>query len=228
MQIKRAATPDFWPLERKTKKFAIVPSPGPHPKNKCIPLGIILRDVLRYGYTTREVKAILSTGQIKVDGRIRKSKNFPVGLMDTLDTGKENYRILPNASGLALHKIDAGEAVLKPEKITSKKTLKKGKTQLNLFDGRNMTVEKEAYSTGDTVILDVGKNVIKQHIKMKKGALAIVTGGKNAGRTGKIKSVLTAKMQPAQVTLQADGMEIIVPKDYVFVIGEQEAAISLP
>lgn len=242
MQIKRSVVPKFWPIERKTKKYALTPSPGPHPKDACIPLGIILRDMLHYTQTAKESQTLLNSGSVKIDGRIRKSKNFPVGLMDILTIGEENYRILPNAKGFYLQRIDDNEARIKPEKIVSKTTIRKGKVQLNLSDGHNILADKGDYGTGDTVIVETQKNTIKQLIKMKKGALVIVIGGKNAGKIGRVDDIVTVKMHPAQVTIgtEAQGREttgrtevrqavekIIVPRDYIFVIGEKEAAIKI-
>jgi len=227
MQTKRSVTPKFWPIERKTKKYAITPSSGPHGKKKCIPLGIILRDMLHYANTAKEAKAILNNGFVKVDGCTRKSTNFPIGLMDVLTIGEEAYRILPDATGFYLQKISEDEVHIKPEKIVSKTTIKKGKTQLNLSDGRNVLVDKGDHETGDIVVFDVQKNVIKQLIKMKKGALVIVTGGKNAGKIGRVEGIVTVKMHPSQVTIDVEGEKIIVPKEYVFVIGEKDAVIEI-
>lgn len=227
MQIKRSVVPTFWPIERKTKKYAITPQPGPHSKGRSIPLGVILRDMLRYVHTAKEAKRLLNGGTVNVDGHIRKSKNFPVGLMDILTIGEENYRLLPNEKGFYLQKVDDNETNVKLAKIVSKTTVKNGRTQLNLFDGRNLLVDKGEYNTGDTVIMDLQKSAVKQLIKMKKGSLVLVVGGKNAGKKGRIEEITTVKMHPAQVTIETEDEKIIVPKDYVFVVGEKEAVIKI-
>ena len=227
MQIKRSVAPRFWPIERKTKKYAMAPEPGPHAKEKCLPLGIALRDMLHYARTSKEAQALLNKGLVKVDGRARKSNNFPVGIMDVLTVGEENYRILPNRSGFYLQGIDDSEARIKPEKIVSKTVIKKGKIQLNLFDGRNVLADKGEYATGDTAVLDTQKNAVVQLLKMRKGAIVLVIGGKNVGKIGSIEDIAAVKMQAAQVTIDAGGEKIFVPKDYVFVVGEKEPVIKI-
>lgn len=227
MDMKRTVAPRFWPIERKTKKYVISPSPGPHSKEKCIPLGIVLREMLHHANTAKEAQTLLNKGIVKVDGRARKSNNFPIGLMDVISTDEENYRVLPNSTTFYLQKISENEARIKPKKITSKTVIKNGKTQLNMFDGSNLLTDKGEYATGDTIVIDVQKNAITQLMKMKPGAIVIVTGGKNAGRTGKVVEIAPVKMQPAQVTIATEGGSIIVPKDYVFVIGEKEPVIRI-
>lgn len=225
--MKRTMAPKFWPINRKNKKYTIRPVSGPHSKERCMPLGIILRDVLHYAHTAKESQTLLNKGDVMVDGRVRKSNNFPVGLMDILTIGEENYRILPNATGFYLKKIEENEKHIKPSKIVSKTIIKKGKMQLNLFDGHNIVSDKGDYATGDTIVLDLRKGIVTQIIKMKKGAIAIVTGGKNAGKLGKVGDVTTAKMRPSQVTLEHESGKIIVPKDNVFVIGDKEPVIKI-
>ncbi len=225
--MKRTMSPKFWPIERKTRKFAVTPMPGPHRKERCIPLGIILRDMLHYATTERESMVMLNKGEVRIDSHVRKDVHFPVGLMDVLEIGEENYRVLPSENGFRLQKIDEGESNIKPEKIVSKTSVKKGRTQLNLFDGRNILAGKDSYETGDTVVIDTRKNAITQVIKMQKGSLVIVTGGKNSGKTGTIDSITTVKTHAAQVTVDVEGGKIIVPKNYIFAIGDKESAIKV-
>ncbi|MFW9924331.1 MAG: 30S ribosomal protein S4e, partial [Candidatus Thorarchaeota archaeon] len=94
---KRVSSPRNWTLERKTFKFSIRADPGPHTREMCIPLGILLREVLKLAETTRELKIILNKKLVKIDGRVITNTRFPVGLMDVIeiDELKKKYRILP-------------------------------------------------------------------------------------------------------------------------------------
>ncbi|MEM3193440.1 MAG: S4 domain-containing protein, partial [Candidatus Bathyarchaeia archaeon] len=67
--LKREMTPTFWPIHRKKFVWALKPSPGPHPIERCIPLGVIVRDLLGLAETMREAKKIIAQGKILVDGR---------------------------------------------------------------------------------------------------------------------------------------------------------------
>ena len=44
--MKRLTMPRSWPLTRKTDIWVQKPNPGGHSDEMCMPLGVILRDVL--------------------------------------------------------------------------------------------------------------------------------------------------------------------------------------
>ena len=58
--MKRLLAPKFWRVSKKENKFIVSPSPGPHPKKTCIPLKVLLRDILNYAENSLEVKKILN------------------------------------------------------------------------------------------------------------------------------------------------------------------------
>ncbi len=227
MQMKRTMAPN-WPIERKTKKYVVAPMPGPHGKNDCIPLGVILRDVLKYAGTLKEAKEILNSGVLKVDGETRKEANFPAGLMDVISIGSEKYRMLPGVKGLYLHLIDGSEQAIKLSKINDKTVLRKNKIQLNLFDGKNIIVGSNEYKTGDTIVIELESKTIRETLGMKKGSVALITGGRNTGSIGKIEDIIVTKNpQPTQVIINVDGKNVSVPKNYVFVVGHDKPLIKL-
>ncbi|MFB6076431.1 MAG: 30S ribosomal protein S4e, partial [Candidatus Aenigmatarchaeota archaeon] len=45
---KTISAPKTFPVKKKGRKYVTNPSSGPHSKEECIPLGVILRDVLSY------------------------------------------------------------------------------------------------------------------------------------------------------------------------------------
>ena len=59
MKLKREWAPEFWKIAKKTKAWAFSPSPGPHPMKECIPLGTVLRDMLKVVETGAEAKKII-------------------------------------------------------------------------------------------------------------------------------------------------------------------------
>jgi len=226
MRLKRFAAPRFWPIDRKIKQFVIAPRPGPHPKSRSMPLGIVLRDILHYAQTVKELKEILNKNIIRVDWRVRRDHRFPVGLMDVISIGDEYYRILPSKKVLYLKRIDKEEARIKLSMVRNKACLK-GKIQLNLHDGKNILVEKDDYKTGDVLVLDFEKG-IKEILKLEKGATALITGGRNIGSVGKIeKIIITKSPQPNQISLILADKKVTIPKDYVFVVGREKPVIGL-
>ena len=64
---KRLSMPKTWNIQRKTRKWAVKASPGPHSGLKSIPLLLVLRDVMKLANSSREAKKILHDGNILVD-----------------------------------------------------------------------------------------------------------------------------------------------------------------
>ena len=239
--LKRLAAPAWWPIPRKAAKWTVKPSPGPHPITECIPLLIIVRDVLKYAKTAREARRLIAEGHFKVDGRVRKDYKFPVGLMDVLEVvdTEEYYRIVPHpVKFLTLHPISKEEATFKLCRIENKTTVRGGHIQLNLHDGRNHLIRiadprnpvEDVYRTYDVIKLAIPKQEILDHLKCEPGMLAVVTGGRNVGRVGTIVDIKQIfKRRDAVVTLRSPkGEEFRTVLKYVFVIGREKPLISLP
>ncbi len=222
MKLKRECAPDFWRIEKKSKTWAFSTSPGPHPMKASIPLGTILRDTLKVVETGAEAKKIIKKGKIMVDGKIRKDLKFPVGLMDVIsipETNK-NYRMVLSEKGLKLAGVESDEGK-KICKITGKTSVA-GKTQLNLHDNRNILVDKDVYKTGESVVIEVPSQKILEHIKLETGCAAMISHGKNAGKIGRIKNAKGGK-----VSLDVNGEDVMVQKDFVMLLGKGKPAISL-
>lgn len=240
--FKREAAPGFWPIHRKKFTWTIKPDPGPHPINRCIPLGIIVRDMLGFAKTMREAKKILAQGKILVDGRIRRNEHFPTGLMDVISIPEinTNYRILPWEDGLVLHEIDEEEAKYKICRIENKVTVNGGYVQLNLHDGRNILIRDlssdtsagSIYHTLDTLKIGLLNQEILEHLRLDIGKIGLIVDGKNAGKNGIIKAIEEVRGQKRRrnlVTIEDTKGEIFQTiLDYVFVIGEEKPVISLP
>ena len=136
-----------------------------------LPMVVILRDMLGYANSSREVKYILEKKNVTVDGIRRRDYRFPVGLFDVLSLNdiNEHFRVILDKKGkIDLIKIGKEESMLKLCRIKGKCVVK-GKVQLNLYGGRNIIVKEDEYKTGDAVLLDLSKkNEIKQKIHLDK------------------------------------------------------------
>jgi len=224
--LKRLAAPKFWKIAKRgeKKKFVIAPSPGPHKKDKCIPLGILIRDYLKLAESLKEVKKI----KAKVDGKVRNYK-FPVGLFDVLEIGGKFYRIVPSKNILEIKEVKDGN--LKPLRLEDKTYVKGNKVQLHFHDGRNILVKKDQdiYKTGDVIIFDLNQKKILDTLKVEKGMLAIIIDGKNAGKIGKIEEIIPSKSltTKTRVKINIDGNIIETPKEYCFVIGIDSPIIEI-
>lgn len=224
-KLKRLAAPKFWPIEVKTKKYVVKPMPGPHSLKSSMPVGVVLRDILKNAETMKEARQILHNGAVKIDGKVVKDHRFPVGLMDIIEVGNEIYRVVSEKKGLALKKIEKKE-LFKLARIENKLHVKGKKLQLNLHDGKNILVDKDEYKTGDVLVLDMEKR-IKQVLKFDKNAVAMIIQGKNAGQVVTIKKIVVTKSpHPNIVVVDLNGSDVPVPKGYVFIVGGDKPIIS--
>ena len=140
---KRLVMPRTWPLTRKTNIWAQKPNPSGHQIEMCMPLGIILRDVLGLAHNMREAKRILHARSVMVDGKVETDRACGVGLMDVLTVGEENFRCILDTNGkLRYRSIPKKAAGSKICRVKGKTTVKGGKTQVHLHDGRNIVMDK--------------------------------------------------------------------------------------
>lgn len=229
--LKRFKSPEHWPIHPKEFKWTVKPSPGPHSIEGSLPLLVIVRDILQIADNAREARIIINNGDILVDGRIRKDYKFPVGFMDVIQipkTGKA-YRVLPDERGrLVLHPIEEANIDFKLCRIEDKTTIKGGKTQLNLHDGRNFLTDGE-YKTGDVLVLNVPEQEIKDQIKFEDGTIGLITGGKHIGEKGTVKEInITRSSMPNTVLIETKEKTFQTLQDYVFVLGKDKPVITLP
>src|SRR2546427_13284346 len=111
-RMKRLSAPKLWNLERKKKRFTFKPTPGPHSIAKSYPLGVILRDLVGLAKTAGELRYALNAGKVLVDGRVRRTPSFPVGLFDVVTDRAENlsFRLLPSPRCLLPSELGNDEA----------------------------------------------------------------------------------------------------------------------
>lgn len=240
--LKRKPAPRVWPIHRKEFVWVVKPTPGPHSLENCLPLTIILREILGVAKTRKEAKIIAAHGKVYVDGKVRREDKFPVGLMDvvSLPEADKHFRVLPSHKGFILHPITKEETTFKLCRIENKATVKKGHVQLNLHDGSNILIkvadpknpQEDVYNTLDTVQLSLPERQIIGHIKMKEKGFALITGGKNMGKYGKIIEIEEAKgkkRKDAIVTIEDEkGNRYQTILNFVFAIGEDRPLITLP
>ncbi|MCX6707082.1 MAG: 30S ribosomal protein S4e, partial [Candidatus Woesearchaeota archaeon] len=139
----------------------------------------------------------------------------------------EHYRMIMNSKGkLNTIKISKDESSIKPCKIVNKVMAKKGIVQISLFDSRNIMLkkgDKASYRVGDTLLISLPDQKIKEHFSLEKGSIVYLIGGKQIGKTGKIEDIKGDVLK-----FRLHGGEIVeTAKRYAFVIGSSKPSITL-
>ncbi|QEE15354.1 30S ribosomal protein S4e [Promethearchaeum syntrophicum] len=234
---KRLATPGHLQIRRKDRtagKFFFKIKGGPHPKDFCLPLGHVLRDLLNITDNSKETKFIMNKKGVVIDGIPRKDLNFPIGLMDVIELPEINkaYRILASKNhGLMVSEITKDESKFKLCRINNITTVKGGIQQLNLHDGRNILIKKgeKKYKTRGTLKISIPSQEIMEYFEFKENVQGMIYRGTHTGVSGLI-SKLTKRFgvnaSLAQITTSSG--EINTSYDYVFVIGSKDTVIDLP
>jgi small subunit ribosomal protein S4e len=239
--LKRKPAPRFWPIHRKEFTWVVRPSPGPHSLENCLPLAVVLRDILGFAKTRKEAKTIVSQGRIRVDGNVTLTDSFPVGLFDVISVPDvdRNFRVVPSAKGLVLQPINKEDAEFKLCRIEDKNIVKGGHVQLNLHDGSNVLLkvadsknpQEDVYETLNTVKVSLPEKQILERIEIKEKNFAVITGGKNIGKYGRIVELEKAegkRRRNAIVTIEDEkGSRYQTILDFVFAVGETQPLIAL-
>ena len=219
--MKRLAMPRSWPLPRKTSIWVTKAAPGAHTLELCMPVVVVIRDILGYAKSTREVRHILHNNLVSIDGRICKDSRRGVGFMDVLTLGEENYRCIVDRKGILRYRqISKKEAGTKVCRINGKTTIKGGKTQLHLHDGRNiLTDDAGEYNTGDSLVLALPSQEIKEHIRFSDGIKCYLTGGAHVGEFAEVSEYIVKRSSMPNEVQFADFGTVI---SNVFAIGKQK------
>ena len=229
-KLKRQMAPLFWGITRKSKRFVITVRPGSHPKNNSIPTAVFLRDTLKIVSTLREAKSVIYGGKVSVDGVKRKSLHHSIGLMDVveLENVPDVYRLVPqDGKVLKPLKIDQSEKTKKLSKVTSKTSIKDGKTQLGFHDGRSM-ISDTAVNVGDSCLIEIPKQKILDVVKLEQGCQAIIIRGVNAGQVGTVDKIEEGTFSlPRRVLLAFGERKIQIPTDMIMVVGKNKPVIQV-
>lgn len=226
--MKRMTAPRSWTVTRKTSHWVSKPRPGPHGQLVSVPVGTVLRDMLKLCDNAREARFILGSRNLLVDGRPVTDPKFPVGLMDVLTVKdiKASYRMLIDYKG-RLHAvpIDENESGWKLARVDHKTTVRGGKTQVTLHDGRNLLLPKDQYRTGDVLKIEVPSQRVLKAFKLEKGSLALLTGGSHPGSVQTIADYVVKRGSASDIVLFKEGPSTV--KENVFVVGDKAPEVKL-
>ena len=229
-KLKRQMAPNFWGISRKDKRFVITVKSGPHPKILSIPSAVFLRDTLKIVSTLREAKSTIYDGKVTVDGVKRKSLHHGIGLMDIveLEGVSDIYRLVPQDSQILKPiTIENSEKTKKLVKVTSKTTIRGGKTQIGFHDGRSL-ISDTTVNVGDSCLIQVPEQKILEVINLEKGSQVIITQGVNAGQIGSIEDIKEGTfMLPKRVLVALGERKIEIPTTLVMLVGKDKPVIQI-
>jgi small subunit ribosomal protein S4e len=134
--------------------------------------------------------------------------------------------LLDRNGKLRLVSVTEGKEKWKLCRIDGKTTVKGGKTQLNLHDGRCVLVDKDHFHCGDVVKLEVPSQKILETYKFGKGNVALIVSGVHAGEIGVIEEYVITRSSAPNLVRMKDGNLTI--RDNAFVIGTKVPEIALP
>lgn len=229
-KMKRLAAPRSWNISRKESRFIFKPLPGPLPIASAYPLGVVVRDLASMAHLSKELKFMLRSGKVKVDGRERRTPRFPVGLFNVVSVPVEgvDFRLVPSPKGLALARVAPEEAVKKLCSVHSKTKVKGGHIQYGLHDGRSLVDDGLGLSPGDAVLLEVPSQKVLGQAKLAKGSIGLVLTGDRAGQLGKIGEVkegTISREKMVRISLPSGDAEI--PSRLVFPVGTNSPMITV-
>ncbi len=227
--MKRLTAPTSWPVSRKKHVWVTKQTPGAHAIDRSMPLLVLLRDLAGYCDTAREARRIIGERKVLVDGKVATHFKAPVGVMDVVSfpDSKEHFRLLLDRLGhFRLMRITPEEAKWKLVRIENKTTIKDGRTQLNLHDGRNIVLDKNVRRTGDTLKISIPDQKILGVHEFKVGSTAYLTGGTHIGQFGTVEELIVTRSSSPNIVKFKDGFSTV--KDYVFIVGGESSEIALP
>ncbi|MCA9485675.1 MAG: hypothetical protein KC506_02425 [Nanoarchaeota archaeon] len=206
MHQTRAQASKKLPIPRKGTKYvarALV-----NTKN-AVPVVIAVRDMLKLARTSKEVKGMIHSKALKINGKEVKEIRDSIQILNLFEAGN-TYILTLTENGKFV--FEESKEKSRPCKVLNKTALKKGMFQLNLHDGSNV-ITKDKISTNDTVYLDFSGKITK-HVNMEKGKDCLIISGKYSGKKGKIESLnenkVAVKLSPQDIQTTLTKSEVIV------------------
>jgi small subunit ribosomal protein S4e len=185
----------------------------------------VVRDLADMADSAKEIRYVVKTGKVLVDGKTRRSTSFPLGLFDVVTVPAEgiSFRLVPSTKGLKLSKIGSSESTKKLCSINSKTKISGGHIQYGLHDGRSILDDQLGLSPGDAILLEVPSQKVLDKVKLAKGSVGLVLSGDRAGQQGKIVDVKKGTIsRERMVKISLPGGDAEIPSRLVFPVGQEQ------
>jgi small subunit ribosomal protein S4e len=179
---------------------------------------------------SRELKFMVNTGKVLVDGKKMNTPRFPAGLFDVVSVPAEgaNFRLVPSPKGLVLANVGEDEAKIKLCSVRSKTKVKGGRIQYGFHDGRSILDDKLGISPGDALLIEVPTQKVIGQAKLAKGSLGLILSGDRAGQLGTIADVKKGTIsREKMVRISLPSGEAEIPSRLVFPVGTEKPMITV-
>lgn len=228
--LKRHTAPTAWPIKRKNITFIAKPNPGSHKSEYVTPIVVILRDILGYAETSKEVKLIIHNEEVLVNNKRVQDIKFPVGLFDIIEIKKTKEKFVALFDKVGKVKLIPTKDNNVYLKVTKKTQLANKKYQLNFMNGFNTLVDEKTFKTtkvNDSVVFDLDKKKISSVLSLKEGNYVFLFEGKFKGQFGEIKGfTLYNGLTKDLVQIQIGDTIHNTAKDYCYVIGAKKSDLK--
>lgn len=225
-RTKARSMPKQIMVSKKENYWIVRTKAGPHSKDTSMPLAVVVRNLTGLALTLKEAKGILNRGDVKVNGVVRTSHQFPVGLFDVISFAKQNqyFRVLFDSKGRLIVKQTEKESKEKISKVTAKKMLGK-EVQITTNDGRTFTGIKA--NVGDSVKIKLPEGKCEEVIEFRQGATAYVIKGAQCAQTATVKEVVEGTARRKKLVKLEKGKEAFETiAENIFIIGKGKSAMA--
>lgn len=222
--LKRLNAPRTWKIQRRGIVFITRSNPGGMPKDLTVPVSNLLKYDLKMASSIKEAKHLILSEEIMVNGKRINDYKHAVCFTDILSFPKLNqqYRLIVDSDNILKPvPISKEEAQYKILKIIGKSFVA-GKTQLNLFDGRNILLEKHHYKVGDSLLVTLPEQIVKEHMSLEKGALVLLYKGNHVGKIGTLEDI-----KQGSVVVKTGDDIYETKRDYLLVVGKDKPLIKM-
>lgn len=219
--IKRISAPKSWPILRKERTWVTRPYPG-KPFKLALSVSNVLKELTGTARTSKEARYLLQHVGVELNGSPVHKARRPVGFMDVLSipSQKQFWRIGITKKGrLCAVEIDDKQSTKRIVKIKNK-TRVGNKIQINCTDGTNILVDKNQYSTGDSLLLE--DNKVSKHLPLEKGARIILTSGSHLSQVGVVTDVVDKT-----IFFESESETYTTATRFAFVIGKDKDEVSV-
>jgi small subunit ribosomal protein S4e len=213
-------------VSRKNHFWTVQTKAGPYNKKNSVPLGIVIRNYIKLAETMTEAKHLLNKKEVKVNGVVRTTHQFPVGLFDVIAIEKQKlfFRVLLDDKERLTVKALEKESKEKVSKVTKKVMTTKG-IQLTTNDGRTFVGEKA--SVGDSIKIALPEGKAASVIEFKEGSMVYVTKGAHCNEIATIKEIISGTQRRDElVKLSSKEGDFETISANVIVIGKGKAEMQ--